>query len=62
MVEPRSLPPIAPPYPPHFNANARCGYHDGLPGHSLENCRAFKYNVQELIDHKLLSFKEESRS
>ncbi|PNX57028.1 gag/pol polyprotein [Trifolium pratense] len=60
MVKPRSLPPVALPYPPHFDANARCEYHAGSLGHNLEKCRAFKYKVQELIDRKLLTFKEES--
>ncbi|CAJ2651902.1 unnamed protein product [Trifolium pratense] len=60
MVEPRSLPPVALPYPPHFDVNARCEYHAGSLGHNLEKCRAFKYKVQELIDRKLLTFKEES--
>ncbi|GAU52036.1 hypothetical protein TSUD_418760, partial [Trifolium subterraneum] len=27
--------------------------------HTIENCKAFKYKVQELIDKKLISFKEE---
>ncbi|MCI21632.1 gag-protease polyprotein, partial [Trifolium medium] len=59
MVETKPLPPMAPPYPPHFDNNARCDYHAGSPGHNIENCKAFKYKVQELIDRKLISFKEE---
>ncbi|CAJ2672480.1 unnamed protein product [Trifolium pratense] len=39
-----------------------CDYHAGSPGHNIEDCRAFKYKVQELIDRKLLSFKEEADS
>ncbi|MCI97752.1 hypothetical protein A2U01_0119053, partial [Trifolium medium] len=30
--------------------NVRCDYHAGSSGHNVENCRAFKYKVQELID------------
>ncbi|XP_045802583.1 uncharacterized protein LOC123896210 [Trifolium pratense] len=62
MVELKPLPPVTPPYPPGFDENARCDYHDGAPGHNIENCRGFKHKVQELIDRKLLSFKEESDS
>ncbi|PNX54459.1 gag-pol polyprotein, partial [Trifolium pratense] len=62
LVEPRPLPPIKQPYSPGFDINVRCDYHAGSPGHSVEDCRAFKYKVQELIDRKLLSFKKESRS
>jgi hypothetical protein len=58
MVEPKPLKPMVPPYPPYFDVNARCGYHAGSPGHNIENCRAFKYKVQELVDCKLLSFKK----
>jgi hypothetical protein len=50
---------VAPPYPPHFDNNARCEYHAGAPGHNIESCKAFKYKVQELLDRKLISFKEE---
>jgi hypothetical protein len=57
MVEPKPLPPVEPPYPSHFNINARCDYHAGSPGHNIEICKAFKYKAQELIDRKLLSFK-----
>lgn len=46
--------------PPTLYVNARCNYHVGLPGHTTENFKALKYKVQELIDRKLLSFKEES--
>ncbi|WJX67858.1 hypothetical protein P8452_52291 [Trifolium repens] len=59
MVELKPLPPVAPPYPPHFDNNARCEYHAGAPGHNIESCKAFKYKVQELLDRKLISFKEE---
>jgi hypothetical protein len=60
MVEPKPLNPISPPYPPGYDANAKCDYHAGSPGHNVENCRALKFKVQELIDRRLLSFKEES--
>ncbi|MCI79892.1 hypothetical protein A2U01_0101163, partial [Trifolium medium] len=38
MVELKPLPPVAPPYPPTFNKNARCDYHAGSPGRNIENC------------------------
>jgi hypothetical protein len=62
MVELKPLPPKVPPYPSYFDVNAKCEYHAGSPGHTIENCKGFKYKVQELIDRKLLSFKEEPRS
>ncbi|KAK2395731.1 hypothetical protein QL285_057437 [Trifolium repens] len=60
MVEPKPLAPLTPPYPPSYDANAKCEYHAGAPGHNIESCKAFKYKVQELLDRKLISFKEES--
>ncbi|PNX74236.1 hypothetical protein L195_g030152 [Trifolium pratense] len=62
MVELKPLPPVEPAYPPTFDENARCDYHAGAPGHNIENCKGFKHKVQELINQKLLSFKEESHS
>jgi hypothetical protein len=50
---------VSPPYPPGFDENARCDYHNGSLGHNIENCRGFKHKVQELIDQKLLNFKED---
>ncbi|KAK2416675.1 hypothetical protein QL285_039056 [Trifolium repens] len=58
LVQLKALDPVSPPYPPGFNENARCDYHNGSPGHNIENCRGFKYKVPELIDQKLLTFKE----
>ncbi|MCI58847.1 gag-pol polyprotein, partial [Trifolium medium] len=62
MLEPKPLPPKVPPYPPYFDVNARCDYHAGSPRHNIENFKGFKYKVQELIDRKLLSFKDEPHS
>ncbi|GAU44257.1 hypothetical protein TSUD_400030, partial [Trifolium subterraneum] len=59
MVEPKPLAPLLSPYPPFYDANAKCEYHAGAPGHNIESCKAFKYKVQELLDRKLISFKEE---
>ncbi|KAK2374848.1 hypothetical protein QL285_075782 [Trifolium repens] len=58
LVQIKPIDPVSPPYPTGFDENARCDYHNGSPGHNIENCRGFKYKVQELIDQKLLTFKE----
>jgi hypothetical protein len=58
MVELKPLRPMVPPYPPFFYESAKCDYHAGSPGHNIENCRAFKSKVQELVDRKLLPFKK----
>ncbi|KAK2422132.1 hypothetical protein QL285_032691 [Trifolium repens] len=59
LVQLKPLDPVSPPYPPGFDENARCDYHNGSLGHNIENCRGFKHKVQELIDQKLLTFKED---
>ncbi|XP_050895943.1 uncharacterized protein LOC127102641 [Lathyrus oleraceus] len=39
-----------------YDANARCEFHYGAPGHSIEICKALKYKVQDLIDSKAITF------
>jgi len=51
MVAISPLKPLQPPYPKFYDANAKCDYHGGAVGHSIENCKAFKYKVQSLIDN-----------
>lgn len=48
----------APPkrHPANYDPNARCEFHSGGIGHDMENCLALKYNVQDLIDNKQLTF------
>jgi hypothetical protein len=46
MVEPKPLAPLTPPYPPSYDANAKCEYHAGAPGHNIESCKAFKYKYK----------------
>jgi len=48
-----------PPYPRNYDPNAKCEYHGGVVGHSIENCRQFKYKVQQLIDAGWLTFQED---
>ena len=38
------------PYLKGYNVNAICEYYEGVGGHSVENCTAFKDNVQSLIN------------
>ncbi|KAI5433971.1 hypothetical protein KIW84_020996 [Lathyrus oleraceus] len=42
--------------PPGYDANVRCDFHFGAPGHHIENCRAFHHKVQDLIDAKTINF------
>ncbi|KAK2422686.1 hypothetical protein QL285_033199 [Trifolium repens] len=61
MVTPRALKPMTAPFPAWYNSEAKCEFHEGAEGHTVDNCITFKYKVQELIDQKLLTFKEEGK-
>ncbi|KAK2410366.1 hypothetical protein QL285_045732 [Trifolium repens] len=58
MVTPEALRPRTAPFPVWYDTKAKCAYHADAEGHSTDNCRAFKNKVQELVDQKLLTFKE----
>ena len=48
--------PRIPPYPKKYDVNAKCEYHGGVGGHSVENCTAFKDKVQLLINADPIKF------
>ena len=48
--------PRKPPYPKKYDVNAKCEYHGGIGGHSMENCMALKDKVQLLIDADPVKF------
>ena len=58
IVAPIASLPRNPPFPAWYDLKAKCAYHADAEGHSTDNCRAFKNKVQELIEQKLLTFKE----
>ena len=48
--------PKRPPYPKKYDVNAKCEYHGGVGGHSVENYTAFKDKVQLLINADPVKF------
>ncbi|XP_050876694.1 uncharacterized protein LOC127080417 [Lathyrus oleraceus] len=58
LVVPKPLGPPPDRLPPWYNPNAHCPFHEGAPGHDLEGCYALKHRVRELIESKILSFKD----
>lgn len=56
----KGLGPPPNPLPPYYNPNAHCLFHEGAPGHDLEGCYALKHIVRELIEKKILSFRDTS--
>ena len=61
LIKPIRLPLLRSPFPKWYKADARCDYHAGNPGHSLENCTALKYKVQELIQDGKVKFDEQDK-
>ena len=39
-----------------YDVNASHVFHFGAPGHTLEDCKGFKYKVHDLIDSKATAF------
>ncbi|TYK09460.1 uncharacterized protein E5676_scaffold499G00530 [Cucumis melo var. makuwa] len=50
--------PIQPPYPKWYDPNAKCEYHAGAIGHSMENYFPLKAKVQSLVKAGWLKFKK----
>ena len=46
-----------PPYLKKYDVNAKCEYHGGIGGHSVENCTALKDKVQSLINANPVKFR-----
>ncbi|XP_050915683.1 uncharacterized protein LOC127130762 [Lathyrus oleraceus] len=59
LVTPRPLDPSPDHLPPWYNKNAHCPFHEGALGHDLEGCYALKHIVRELVEKKILSFRDD---
>ncbi|XP_050918988.1 uncharacterized protein LOC127136482 [Lathyrus oleraceus] len=58
LVAPRPLGPPPNPLPPWYNQDAHCTFHEGAPRHDLEECDDLKHIVRELVEKKILSFRD----
>ncbi|KAI5384560.1 hypothetical protein KIW84_071533 [Lathyrus oleraceus] len=57
LVQLRTLAPLRPDQrPANYDESAKCEFHSGAPGHNIENCKAFKHTVQDLVDSKAINF------
>ncbi|XP_052489910.1 uncharacterized protein LOC128042563 [Gossypium raimondii] len=56
IVSPFYLEPMQPPYHKWYDMNAQCEYHEGIPGHSIENCIGFKKAVERFIKMGIVKF------
>ncbi|KAK9016080.1 hypothetical protein V6N11_007163 [Hibiscus sabdariffa] len=58
LVRPCYVAPFQPPYPPRYDGKAHCDYHAIVPGHSIENCTAFKRVVENMLKSGVLKLGE----
>lgn len=56
LVKLRGARPPPMPLPPGYDVNARCEFHYSAPGHSINNCKAFRYKVEYLLESKTIFF------
>ncbi|KAI5404079.1 hypothetical protein KIW84_051282 [Lathyrus oleraceus] len=57
LVQPRMLTLLKPDQrPAGYDENVRCEFHAGAPRHHVEDCKAFKNVVQDLVDSKAINF------
>ncbi|KAK8579301.1 hypothetical protein V6N12_069628 [Hibiscus sabdariffa] len=62
LIAPRYIMSVQPPYPAWYNHNVKCDYHDGLVGHHIDNCTAFKHAVENLLKVGMLSFETQEKN
>ncbi|XP_058724226.1 uncharacterized protein LOC131595775 [Vicia villosa] len=58
LIQTRSPPNPTNSSSPWYKADQSCPYHQGAPGHNIENCFSFKVDVQRLVKSGMLSFKD----
>lgn len=57
-IQTRPPPPVLEKLLYWYKADQFCAYHQGAPGHNLEDCYGLKSNVQRLIKSGILSFRD----
>ncbi|KAL5181209.1 hypothetical protein HKD37_01G002170 [Glycine soja] len=60
LVQVRTPPRTLDVLPPWFRHDLTCAFHQGAPGHDVENCYVLKNEVQKLVRANLLSFKDQN--
>ncbi|XP_058784564.1 uncharacterized protein LOC131659375 [Vicia villosa] len=58
LIAPRPTKAPTPPFSKGYNPNAKCAFHSGVVGHSIEDCWVLKEKVQDLIESKMLTFRD----
>ena len=58
LIQPRNPSQIPEPLPWWFKPDLRCFFHQGAPGHDIENGCPLKYEVQKLVKSGMVSFED----
>ena len=62
LMCPKPIKPLSAPFPPWYNADLKCEYHMGVPGHSINTCDAFRRHIWQLVDNNFLGAKDGSKT
>ncbi|CAI8588867.1 unnamed protein product [Vicia faba] len=60
LVQTRPPPTIPLTFPWYYKADETCAFHQGAPGHNVENCYPLKSEVHKMVRYGLFSFKDVS--
>ncbi|KAI5408538.1 hypothetical protein KIW84_054402 [Lathyrus oleraceus] len=58
LLQPRNLPQIPEPLPWWYKPEFQCSFHQGAPGHDIENCYSLKYEVKNFVKSGMVSFED----
>ncbi|KAI5434870.1 hypothetical protein KIW84_021624 [Lathyrus oleraceus] len=58
LLQPRNPPQILEPLPWWYKPELHYAFHQGAPGHDIENCYPLKYEVQKLVKNGMVSFED----
>ena len=58
LLQPTNPPQNPEPLPWWYKPELHCAFHQGAPGHDIENCYPLKYEVQKLIKSDMVSFED----
>ncbi|KAI5388224.1 hypothetical protein KIW84_074060 [Lathyrus oleraceus] len=58
LLQPRNLPQFPEPLPWWYKPKPCCAFHQGAPGHDIENCYPLEYEVQKLVKSGMVSFED----
>ncbi|KAI5441574.1 hypothetical protein KIW84_010880 [Lathyrus oleraceus] len=58
LIQSRNPPQIPEPLPWWYKLELRCAFHQGAPGHDIENYYPLKYEVQKLMKSGMVSFED----